>query len=571
MFNIEQLPLSQWVSDATEWLTNNLSGAFSAIQQAGTSLMNTITGALTAVPVWLMIAIIVFLAALVSGKKWGFPVFTLLGLLLIANQGLWTDLMNTVTLVLLSSVVSLIIGVPLGIWMAKSDSVAKILQPILDFMQTMPGFVYLIPAVAFFGIGVVPGVFASVIFALPPTVRMTNLGIRQVPVELVEAADSFGSTPRQKLFKLELPLAKNTIMAGVNQTIMLALSMVVIASMIGAPGLGRGVLSAVQRADIGTGFVNGLGLVILAIIIDRFTQKLNTTPAQKQAGQKTRRFKQLAALGALLVLIGGGVVNAFSGSSGQKEPVNLVYVEWDDATASTYVIGEVLKQEGFEVNLTPLDNAVMWQSVANGQADATVAAWLPTTHKSQWAEYGDQLDKAGTNLTGAKVGLVVPSYMDVDRVDQLSDEAKREITGIEPGAAIMDVADQMISEYDNLNGWKVVPSSSGAMATALGQAIKNREEIVITGWSPHWMFAKYDLKYLEDSKGLLGEEETVNTVTRKDLKQDNPEAYDILKNFKWEQSDVEKVMLDIQDGKSPEEAAKAWIDANEDKVAEWTK
>ena len=142
-------------------------------------------------------------------------------------------------------------------------------------MQTMPGFVYLIPAVAFFGIGMVPGVFASVIFALPPTVRFTNLGIRQVPNELVEAADSYGSTGWQKLFKLELPLAKNTIMAGVNQTTMLALSMVVIASMIGAPGLGRGVLSALQRAQVGNGFVNGVALVILAIIIDRFTQHLN--------------------------------------------------------------------------------------------------------------------------------------------------------------------------------------------------------------------------------------------------------------------------------------------------------
>ena len=156
--------------------------------------------------------------------------------------------------------------------MAKSDIVNFITQPILDLMQTMPAFVYLIPAVAFFGIGRVPGVFASIIFALPPVVRFTNLGIRQVPEEMVEASESFGSTPAQKLFKVELPLAKPNIMAGVNQTILLSLSMVVIASMIGAPGLGGNVLTSLQKAQVGTGFVAGLSLVILAIIFDRLMQ-----------------------------------------------------------------------------------------------------------------------------------------------------------------------------------------------------------------------------------------------------------------------------------------------------------
>ena len=188
---IGKIPLADWVSTATDWITSNLSAGFDIIQKSGTAIMDTVTAGLTAVPFWLMIIVVTFLAVLVSGRKIAFPIFTFLGLVLIANQGLWTDLMNTVTLVLLSSLVSIIIGIPLGIWMAKSELVAKIVQPILDFMQTMPGFVYLIPAVAFFGIGVVPGVFAYVIFALPPTVRITNLGIRQVSTELVEAADSF--------------------------------------------------------------------------------------------------------------------------------------------------------------------------------------------------------------------------------------------------------------------------------------------------------------------------------------------------------------------------------------------
>ena len=176
------------------------------------------------------------------------------------------------TLVIISGLISIVIGVPLGILMSRSNTFEMLMKPILDLMQTMPAFVYLIPAVAFFGIGMVPGVFASVIFASPPTIRLTNLGIRQISEELIEASDSFGTTPMQKLLKVQLPLARPSIMAGINQTIILALSMVVIASMIGAPGLGTEVLSSLQRAQVGPGFVAGLGIVILAIIIDRFTQ-----------------------------------------------------------------------------------------------------------------------------------------------------------------------------------------------------------------------------------------------------------------------------------------------------------
>lgn len=210
-----------------------------------------------------------------SGKKLGLAVFSIIGLLFIENQELWSELMYTFTLVLYSSLLAVVIGIPVGILMSKSNTAESIIRPILDFMQTMPAFVYLIPAVAFFGIGMVPGVFASFIFATPPVVRFTNLGIRQVSTELVEASDAFGATGQQKLFKVELPMAKPTIMAGVNQTIMLSLSMVVIASMIGASGLGRDVLSALQRAEAGAGFVAGFAIVILAIIIDRLTQNFN--------------------------------------------------------------------------------------------------------------------------------------------------------------------------------------------------------------------------------------------------------------------------------------------------------
>lgn len=272
---IPELPVADGVENLTVWLTDTFAFLFDPIQKYSEIAMEFTTETLLLVPPILFILIIAAIAFFASKKTFGLATFSTIGLWFIYNQDLWSDLMNTLTLVLVASLLSIVIGVPFGILMAKSKIANAIIAPILDFMQTMPAFVYLIPAVAFFGIGMVPGVFASLIFAIPPTVRFTNLGIRQVSFELVEAAESFGSTGAQKLFKVELPLAKSTIMAGINQTVMLALSMVVIASMIGAPGLGREVLSSLQRAQVGTGFVSGLGLVVLAIIIDRLTQKLN--------------------------------------------------------------------------------------------------------------------------------------------------------------------------------------------------------------------------------------------------------------------------------------------------------
>lgn len=272
---VPKLPIAEQIEKLTAWITQTFSFLFNPIQTYSERFMDGITNFLLFIPPIIFILLIALLAFFVTGKKFGLTVFSIVGLWFIYNQGHWENLMNTVTLVLVASLLSVIIGVPFGILMAKSTIANSILKPILDFMQTMPAFVYLIPAVAFFGIGMVPGVFASLIFAIPPTVRFTNLGIRQVSTELVEASEAFGSTGAQKLFKVELPLATSTIMAGINQTVMLALSMVVIASMIGAPGLGREVLSSLQRAQIGTGFVSGIGLVVLAIIIDRITQKLS--------------------------------------------------------------------------------------------------------------------------------------------------------------------------------------------------------------------------------------------------------------------------------------------------------
>ena len=214
---------------------------------------------------------------------WRFAVFAVVAVVLIIGMGLWDRTVQTLALVLAASTVALLLGVPLGIAMARSDFVESVVRPVLDLMQTMPPFVYLIPAAIFFGLGTVPGAIATLVFAMPPAVRLTNLGIRQVAAEKVEAGLAFGCTPRQLLFKVQLPLAMPSIMAGINQTIMLSLSMVVIASMIGAGGLGGTVLTGIQRLNIGLGFEGGLAVVFLAILLDRITQSF-TASRKKAAG-----------------------------------------------------------------------------------------------------------------------------------------------------------------------------------------------------------------------------------------------------------------------------------------------
>nr|WP_318283190.1 MULTISPECIES: proline/glycine betaine ABC transporter permease [unclassified Ochrobactrum] len=247
---------------------------------------DSIQNALLAVPPAGGVAVLALLSLWRVG--WKFAIFTALALGLIIHMDLWTGTMETLSLVLASTAIAVFIGIPLGIAMARSNTIALLVRPVLDLMQTMPAFVYLIPAAMFFGLGAVPGTIATVIFAMPPVVRLTNLGIRQVHSEFVEAGLAFGCTSRQLLFKVQLPNAMPSIMAGINQTIMLSLSMVVIASMIGAGGLGSTVLTSIGRLNVGLGFEGGLAVVILAVILDRITQSFG------KGG--TGFFKRLASL-----------------------------------------------------------------------------------------------------------------------------------------------------------------------------------------------------------------------------------------------------------------------------------
>lgn len=266
----DTLALGSRINAAVLFLMDHNGGVFDAVGAAIEAFAAGVEDLLQALPVWLVVA----LAALVAWRRvsWRFGLLAIAALGLIDVLGYWTHTMATLGLTLAATAISLALGVPLGILAARSARLHAAIRPLLDFMQTMPAFVYLIPAVMLFGLGRVPGVLATVVFAMPPAVRMTALGIRQVDRELVEAGEAFGATPWQLLVKVQLPLALPALMGGVNQTIMMALSMVIVTSMVGAGGLGGEVLSSIQQLDVGLGFESGLCVVLLAILLDRITQ-----------------------------------------------------------------------------------------------------------------------------------------------------------------------------------------------------------------------------------------------------------------------------------------------------------
>ena len=266
------IPLQDWVEHGLDWVVDHFRPFFTGVKVPIDATLNSIDMLLNATPPLLMIAVFTLLAWQLAGGR--LAISTAIGLFVLGAIGAWSEAMTTLSLVLTSVFFCILLGLPLGILMARHESLNRFLRPTLDAMQTTPAFVYLVPIVMLFGIGNVPGVVVTIVFAMPPVIRLTNLGIRQVPADLIEASSSFGASPRQMLFKVQLPLAMPTIMAGVNQTLMLSLSMVVIASMISVGGLGLMVLRGIGRLDIGLAAVGGIGIVILAIILDRLTQAL---------------------------------------------------------------------------------------------------------------------------------------------------------------------------------------------------------------------------------------------------------------------------------------------------------
>lgn len=281
---------------------------------------------------------------------------------------------------------------------------------------------------------------------------------------------------------------------------------------------------------------------------------------------------KLSQLGLIMLLM---MVVVISGcSSKDNSSVKLAYVAWDSEIASTNVVKEVLESKlGITVEMLQVDAGPMWAGIADGSADVMVAAWLPGTHASYLEKYGNDIVDAGVNLDGTKTGLAVPAYMDINSIEDLNNaevaaSLDNMIIGIEPGAGIMTATEAAIEAY-GLSDYTLLESSSAAMAQELQKAFDNNEPIVVTGWTPHWMFANMDLKYLDDPRNVYGGAEQIHTMVRKGLKDDMPDVYLFLSQFKWTADDMAQVMVKIQGGQSPEEAAKDWVDNNEAKVNEW--
>lgn len=281
-----RLPLGGLVDQALAWLVDNGGAVFAFVADVLRWILLGFERTLLATPWWTIVVVVGLIAWRLASAGLGLGCAA--GLVFLGTLGMWDLTMATLALVLTATVLSVLIGLPVGVWCARSDRALFVVRPLLDLMQTMPSFVYLIPALMLFGLGRVPALIATIAYATPPTIRLTNLGIRHVSSETIEAARAFGATPRQLLRKVQLPLAFPTIMAGINQTIMMALAMVVIASMIGAGGLGREVLEGLARLEVGRAFVGGTGIVVLAVIIDRISAQTGRSRRDRALAARSR-------------------------------------------------------------------------------------------------------------------------------------------------------------------------------------------------------------------------------------------------------------------------------------------
>ena len=269
-------------------------------------------------------------------------------------------------------------------------------------------------------------------------------------------------------------------------------------------------------------------------------------------------------------LVGAGCVQDGEGTETEAQEVTVGYVLWDGEIASTNVIEQVLEMKGYDVEIIAVDAGALYQGVAQGDFDFTTSAWLPVTQENYWNQYGDQVVNVRHNLEGCPLGLAVPEYVEINSIEELNDNKemfKGEITGIDPGAGIMQNTENAIEAYEL--DYELISSSTAGMTAQLSRAIDDEEPIVVTLWSPHWAFGRWDLKYLDDPEGIFGQADNVDTLARIGLEEDMPEVYGVLTRFHWTHDDIQSVMMDMENGMDPEDAAAKWIENNPEKVNEW--
>ncbi|MFF7924951.1 ABC transporter permease/substrate binding protein [Streptomyces mirabilis] len=586
-----RIPFGDWVNSAVDWLLNHMAWLFDFFKAVFQGTYDGIDAVLQAPEPLLLAGIFAVIAFWLRGTSAG--VLTFVGFAFIDSLELWEDAMVTLSLVLVATLIALVVSVPVGIWAARSDRVSGIVRPVLDFMQTLPAMIYLIPAILFFGTGAPAGIVATLIFALAPGVRMTELGIRQVDKELVEAADAFGTTPRDTLLRIQLPLALPTVMAGVNQVIMLGLSMAAIAGMVGTGGLGGDVNEAIGQLNVGLGSEAGVAIVILAIYLDRMTSALGTqvSPLGRRAAAKLRAAQGLkiwsyrpssavAVIGVVVLALVAGGMGMFGGTDststaadgenvGQGKKVTIGYIPWDEGVASTFLWKEILEERGFQVDTKQFDAGPLYTSLSQGDIDFETDSWLPTTHEQYWKKYGSKLDDLGSWFGPTSLELSVPSYMKgVDSLADLKGKAGTfggKITGIESSAGMMGLLkSKVLKDYGLDKEYKVVDSSTPAMLAELKRAYAKKQPIVVTLWSPHWAYSDYDLKKLKDPKGAWGKGDGVHTLSRKGFAQGNPVVGQWLKNFRMTEKQLTGLEAEINKvGKGKQQdAVRAWLKRN---------
>jgi glycine betaine/proline transport system substrate-binding protein len=584
-----RIPLGDWVNDTVDWLLDHVSWLFDFLKTVFTGTYDGIDAVLQAPQPLLLAGIFAVIAFWLRGTLAGLLTFA--GFAFIDSLELWEDAMTTLSLVLVATIIALVIAVPVGIWAARSNRVSGLVRPVLDFMQTLPAMIYLIPAILFFGTGASAGIVATLIFALAPGVRMTELGIRQVDKELVEAAEAFGTSPRDTLLRVQLPLALPTVMAGVNQVIMLGLSMAAIAGMVGTGGLGGDVNEAIGQLNVGLGSEAGVAIVILAIYLDRMTSALGTqvSPLGRRAAAKARTAQglriwsyrprpQVAVIGVVVLALVAGGMGMFGGTSGeatavsggkdvgQGKKISIGYVPWDDGVASTFLWKEILEERGYQVDAKQFDAGPLYTSLASGNADFMTGAWLPTTHEQYWKKYGSKLDDLGAWYDKTSLELSVPSYMkDINSLADLKGKASQfggNITGIESSAGEMALLkSKVLKAYGLDKEYKVVDSSTPAMLAELKRAYAQKDPIVVTLWSPHWAYNDYDLKKLKDPKGAWGSGDGIHTVARKGFAAENPVVGQWLKGFKLDEKQLTSLEAEINKaGKGKQQdAVRTWL------------
>ncbi|MFI2427147.1 ABC transporter permease/substrate binding protein [Streptomyces sp. NPDC018955] len=586
-----RIPLGDWVNSVVDWLLAHVTWLFDFFKTVFTGAYDGVNAVLQAPEPLVLCGIFAVIAFWLRGTFAG--VLTFAGFAFLDSLELWEDSMVTLSLVIVATVIALVVSVPLGIWAARSDRVSAVIRPVLDFMQTLPAMIYLIPAILFFGTGSAPGIVATLIFALAPGVRMTELGIRQVDKELVEAAEAFGTTPRNTLLRVQLPLALPTVMAGVNQVIMLGLSMAAIAGMVGTGGLGGAVIEAIGQLNIGLGAESGIAIVILAIYLDRMTSALGTqvSPLGRRAAARARAAQglriwsyrprpQVAVIGVVVLALVAGGMGIFGGSGskpttaggenvGDGKKITIGYIPWDEGVASTFLWKEILERRGFEVEAEQFEAGPLYTALAQGNVDFQTDAWLPTTHEAYWKKYGERLDDLGSWYGETSLELTVPAYMeDVDSLEDLKGKADLfggEITGIESSAGMMGLLkSKVLKEYGLEKEYEVVDSSTPAMLAELKRAYSKKEPVVVTLWSPHWAYSDYDLKKLEDPKGSWGKGDGVHTLSRKGFAGDNPLVGKWLKDFSMTEEQLTSLEAEINKaGKGrQQDAVRAWLKDN---------